>query len=285
MRKFKRLTMTLALLLTAAGGAWADETPLLTIESTDYKTFTSGSMTFDDKVTVSFSSSVLNDGDEYGWYTNSQSLLTVAGTNGYTITSCKFYTDGGIAETGYPVQGESPSVYLNDYNVYTDDSKSVYIGYTGITKIEVYTAAASAATAVDIDWNAAAKTGTFTQPAGNVELQVEYEPTKVTLAANDKTMGTVEVGGESKVEWTADTWKDWTYSTKEYTVDDITMTSTESAYINEYTYEDKYLHSLNFYVSQEDNISTFSSTLAGRIIILPLPSAPQATPSAASNSR
>ena len=37
-------------------------------------------------------------------------------------------------------------------------------------------------------------------PAGNVELQVEYEPTKVTLAANDKTMGTVEVSGESRLD-------------------------------------------------------------------------------------
>ena len=48
---------------------------------------------------------------------------------------------------------------------------------------------------------------TFTMPDGNIELQVEYEPTKVTMAVNDNAMGTVEVSGESKVEWTADTWK------------------------------------------------------------------------------
>ena len=100
-------------------------------------------------------------------------------------------------------------------------------------------------------------------PAGNVELQVEYEPTKVTLAANDKTMGTVEVSGESKVEWTADTWQGWTSNTKEYTVDDITMTSTQSAYIQEYTEAGDYLHSLFFYVSQEDNNSTVTFSTTG----------------------
>ena len=42
----KKILMTLALLLTAVGGAWADETPLLTIESKDYTDFTSGSKTF-----------------------------------------------------------------------------------------------------------------------------------------------------------------------------------------------------------------------------------------------
>ena len=100
-------------------------------------------------------------------------------------------------------------------------------------------------------------------PASNIELQVEYEPTKVTMAANDKTMGTVEVGGESKVEWTADTWKGWTANTKEYTVDDITMTSTNSAYINEYTYEGVYLHSLSFYVNQTDDNSTVTFSTTG----------------------
>ena len=141
MRKNK-LLLLLALLMTAATGAWADETLLLTIESRDYKTFKSGSKTFDDKVTVTFSNTVKNDGDNWGWYANSsESLLTVAGINGYTITSCKFYVEiSGTAMTGYTVEGESPSVYLSNLNVYTDNSQSVKIGKNGITKIEVLTA-------------------------------------------------------------------------------------------------------------------------------------------------
>ena len=147
MEKKFRLLLLLALLMTAATGAWADETLLLTIESRDYKTFKSGSKTFDDKVTVTFSNSVQNDGDNWGWYANSSaSLLTVAGINGYTITSCKFYVEiNGDAMTGYTIKGESPSVYLNNLNVYTDNSQSVKIGKNGITKIEVYEAAAAPA--------------------------------------------------------------------------------------------------------------------------------------------
>ena len=156
--------MTLALLLTAVTGAWADETPLLTIESKDYQSFKSGSMTFDDKVTVTFSGEVFNDGDEEGWYAGSASLLTVAGTNGYTITSCKFYTGYGIAVTGYTVEGESPSVYLYAAEVYTDNSKSVSLGSNGVTKIEVYgTAPAAAEPAIKVTTNAAEEGATFTE--------------------------------------------------------------------------------------------------------------------------
>ena len=134
-----RFFSILALLLMAVSGAWADETPLVTINSTGYTTFTSGSKTFDDKVTVTFSNSVSNDGDDWGWYADdTSSLLTVAGINGYTITSCKFYTFDGTAKTGYTVAGESPSVYLSNDKVYTDANQSVDLGKFGISKIEVY---------------------------------------------------------------------------------------------------------------------------------------------------
>ena len=43
----------------------------------------------DDKVTVTFSNPVENDGDDDGWYSADGSLLTVAGINGYTITDIK----------------------------------------------------------------------------------------------------------------------------------------------------------------------------------------------------
>ena len=75
-------------------------------------------------------------------------------------------------------------------------------------------------------------------------------------------MGTVEVSSGSKVEWTPDTWKGWTANTKEYTVDDITITSTQTAYINESTEAGDYLHSLSFFVNKwKDNSTvTFSTT-------------------------
>ena len=121
--------MTLVALLAVTTGAWADETPLVTIESTDYEDFESGSMTFDDKVTITFSDEVENDGDSDGWYrSGAGSLLTVAGINGYTITSCKFYTKFGTASTGYTVEGESPSVYLSGGFVYTGYTVSLKDG-------------------------------------------------------------------------------------------------------------------------------------------------------------
>ena len=160
--------MTLALLITAVGGAWAQtETPLLTIESKDYTSFKSGSKTFDDKVTVTFSDEVKNDGDDWGWYgaKGTASLLTVAGINGYTITSCKFYVAYDGPTNGYTIEGESPSVYLSNKNVYTDASQSVYIGTKGITKIEVYgTAPASALEpTVEVTTNAASEQDLFTE--------------------------------------------------------------------------------------------------------------------------
>ena len=172
--------MTLALLITAVGGAWADETPLVTIESRDYTSFTDGSKTFDDKVTVTFSDEVRNSGDDWGWYARSSaSLLTVAGTNGYTITSCKFYTEvDGDAITGYTIAGESPSVYLSDKNVYTDANQSVFIGAKGVTKIEVYGTAPNADPAIKVTTNAAEEGATFTEATFQMpafDATAEYE--------------------------------------------------------------------------------------------------------------
>ena len=184
MIQIKKTILTLVALFAMTAGAWADETPLLTIESKDYASFRSGSMTFDDKVTVTFSNEVKNFGNIYGWYSaGPASLLTVAGINGYTITSCKFYTQNGTANTGYTVEGESPSVYLSAGTVFTDNSQSVEIGYQGIMKIEVYGGVASASTGPEVAWNKAEKTGTFTMPGGNVTLEPEYYPQAALTAA------------------------------------------------------------------------------------------------------
>ena len=118
----------------------------------------------------------------------------------------------------------------------------------------------------EVTWDPATKTGTFKMPASNIELQVEYEPTKVTMAANDKTIGTVEVGGESKVEWTADTWAGWNSGQNtEMTKSDggITMTYTNAA---DHTYDGRIReiensHALEFFINEhiDDCTVTFSS--------------------------
>ena len=184
MIQIKKTILTLVALLAVTTGAWADETLLLTIENKGNTSFYSGSKTFDDKVTVTFSNEVSNYGDAAGWYGGgTASLLTVAGINGYTITSCKFYTDRGTASTGYTVQGESPSVYLFTREVFTDANQSVYLGDPGITKIEVYGTAPSASSGPEVAWDEDKKTGTFKMPGGNVTLEPEYYPQAALTAA------------------------------------------------------------------------------------------------------
>lgn len=175
MKQLKKTFLTLVALLALTTGAWAGEEPQLLTTINASINFMSGSKTFDDKVTVTFSNFVYYDGEE-GWYAD-ESLLTVAGTNGYTITSCKFYTANGEAETGYTIEGESPSVYLSAGEVYTDANQSVEIGYQGITKIEVYgTAPSAASSGPEVAWTAESKTGTFNMPGGNVTLEPDYYP-------------------------------------------------------------------------------------------------------------
>ena len=98
--------------------------------------------------------------------------------------------------------------------------------------------------------------------ANALTVTIAAEPTKVTMAVNDKTMGTAEVCGQSKVEWTADTWKGWTSDIKEHTVDDITITGTQKTSIYELTSEDKYKNSLLFFVVKvwDNSTVTFSTT-------------------------
>lgn len=173
-RQLKKTLLTLVALLAVTTGAWADETPLLTIVSTANTDFTSGSKTFDDKVTITFSNEVENDGDDDGWYNTgwSNMILSVTPAAGYTITKVKFYCGSGSAfdETS-PFEA---TLYAN--KMYVNGSS---IGSAGVNKIEVYGTAPGVATATPVDdfaWDEASKTGTFTMPGGNVTLEPEYYP-------------------------------------------------------------------------------------------------------------
>lgn len=135
-----KLLSIFALLLTAATGAWAQTPTLLTtIESTgENASFKSGSKTFDNIATVTLSGDVDNDNDNWGWYTFEGATLTVTAVEGYTITSCKFYTMSGSAE-----DSEAPfqATMMYDYELRHDWDAKVNgnsIGRIGVTKIEVY---------------------------------------------------------------------------------------------------------------------------------------------------
>ena len=268
MRKFKKLTMTLALLIMAVGGAWAGGT--VYNSSVDVHTLQPDDILIEGAaitgITSSYGPKIVGyymqseDDEHYSKYNSTRALtgsdaqvtllaggvieyLRTSSSSRYTYTPCDAEYNPLNAWIVTQIEDLGSGSYRVQITAYQYEPE--------ITEWELKP-----------DMETGKNWILAEMPASDVELQVEYEPTKVTMAASDKTKGTVEVGGESKVEWTADTWAGWTSSTKEYTVDDITITSTQSAYINEYTYEGVYLHSLSIYVSEknDDASVTFSTT-------------------------
>ena len=251
--------MTLALLIMAVGGAWAQEqsetfaTTASTVEGTHFiisnngQTADSNGMSAKEGITVT---SKNGENITKVVITCVKYAIMVNDNNTFISSGTKTMTYNGQESTTVTATGVNATTFTFTCNHIAGLQFNQFVVYFGPEVIELKPDETGK------NWILA------DMPANNIELQVEYEPTKVTMAASDKTKGTVEVGGESKVEWTADTWQGWKTRPKEYTVDDITMTSSESAYINEYTYEGVYLHSLSFFVNEnEDNSTvTFSTT-------------------------
>ena len=129
-----KILITLALLLTAVTGAWAQtETLLTTINASS--DFTSGSKTFDNVATVTFEEKV-SCSDYAVWYTNGSPIsVTVAPVDGVTITSVKFFIgDNSPEDTQAPFTatlhielGMATQTQVND---------TYYDG--GLKKIEVW---------------------------------------------------------------------------------------------------------------------------------------------------
>ena len=260
MRKFKRLTLTLALLLTAVGGAWAQDTYNVTFKANG-NTKTVENVTLPKTFQCSYNNA---DGDLdlilkelYGW------------TGDSSETICANWSTPKSSDANKVVAGKNG----NDHYITIDNVFEGTVTITGdyIVDLELTQYSLEISIAEPTEWSLTpdetGKTWTLDKmPASNIELQVEYEPTKVTMAANDKTKGTVEVGGESKVEWTADTWAGWNSGQNtEMTKSDggITMTYTNAA---DHTYDGRIReiensHALEFFINEhiDDCTVTFSS--------------------------
>ena len=174
--------MTLALLLTAVGGAWAQTETLLTTitatakEQASYSTANVATVSF--SYTADGSSAYLANWGwwGYGW------IATVTAAEGYTITKCIFYDDADRTAT----DSEAPFVVET-----TDGDKTPRINGTpidggnmwskGIKMIEVYgyvTPASSAEPAIDVTTNAAEEGATFTEASflmPTYDVDVNYE--------------------------------------------------------------------------------------------------------------
>ena len=159
--------MTLALLLTAVGGAWAQtETLLTTITATgtEQASYSTANM-----ATVSFSTTAQGSSQylaNWGWWGYGW-IATVTAAEGYTITKCIFYDDANRTAT----DSEAPFVVET-----TEEDKTPRINGTpidggnmwskGIKTIEVYgyvTPAASSEPTIEVTTNAAEEGATFTE--------------------------------------------------------------------------------------------------------------------------
>ena len=253
-----KLTMTLALLITAVTGAWAQGTYTITFAANS-NTKTVENVTLPKTYQCS--------------YNNADGELDLILKELYGWTGDKTFCDGettpNSSDENKVVAGNNNGDHYITINNVFEGTVTITGNYCPQTVVTPYTLEISIAATAPAEWPLTSQDGTVwtlaKMPANDVELQVEYEPTKVTMAVNDKTMGTAEVAGESKVEWTADTWKGWTTDKKELTVDDITITSSDGSIYN-YTYdysEGKYKNSLSFLVSKWDNSSTVTFSTTG----------------------
>ena len=163
--------MTLALLITAATGAWAEETLLTTINASS--DFQSGSKTFDGVATVTITGDIeYNAG--YGWcakYSSPGGSVSVEPAEGTTISSCKFYFNNNdtytISTAPFVLY---PTTYLSAFQIYTGPNSTgeMLNGSYGIKKIEVYCAAATSEPDVEVTINEAKTEASFQMPQYDV---------------------------------------------------------------------------------------------------------------------
>lgn len=161
--------MTLALLITAATGAWAtDETLLTTITPTGDGTY---SETTAGAVTVTPAGSFFYSNSSYGWRWDDYGSLTVTANEGYTIARCVFIQ-----------QGKNQSVTISEAPFALNFEAWVCLENTsmdGVTSIEVYGTAPAAPAGPTVTFSPVeGKTNEWTldggMPAGNVVVNVTY---------------------------------------------------------------------------------------------------------------
>ena len=177
-----KILITLALLITAVTGAWAQEEVLLTtVTATGHTAY---SQSPDGIVTVTLDN-IDSYHYTYGWL-NSGSV-TVEAAQGYTITRCVFKQNPSSTPNRVLVDDQAPftatMVEVNNgeyYNVYAATSHGDAIGddfMNGISTIEVYGTAEPPIKVTPVAEPAAnTKQWTFTMPGSDIVLTPLYAP-------------------------------------------------------------------------------------------------------------
>ena len=156
--------MTLALLITAVTGAWADETPIVTI------TATGSGPAYSVEGIVTLETGGASYTDVNGWNSGSPINLTVTAADGVTITKVKFFGNKGSSweDTESPFQ-----VLLQNY--YVKNTFGINIGPDdGVKSIEVYGTIAPAEPGIDVTPGETVNQWTFTMPGSDVVLTPIY---------------------------------------------------------------------------------------------------------------
>ena len=168
MRKFKRLTLTLALLLTAVGGAWAQDTYNVTFKANN-KTTTVENVTLPKTFQCSYNNA---DGDLdlilkelYGW------------TGDSSETICANWSTPKSSDANKVVAGKNG----NDHYITINNVFEGTVTITGdyIVDLELTQYSLEISIAEPTEWSLTpdetGKTWTLDKmPASNIELQVEY---------------------------------------------------------------------------------------------------------------
>ena len=179
MRKLNRLTMTLALLIAAVSGAWAADATLLTVTELNAVPL--------------------------GWQNNTTTAVTANDLTGFKnvekaavdnwAATDRPATDKCVLIYGFTNDGKAQYVVWDGSATYKEEMlyQSVVFGWIASDGYRVFYntgdyAIAPAKTEGKNEW-------TFTMPANNVELQVEYYPAMLTLTTNNEEWGTVKVVG------------------------------------------------------------------------------------------
>ncbi|UPS44117.1 hypothetical protein M1D30_11150 [Prevotella sp. E15-22] len=203
MQNIKKYFMTLALLLTAVTGAWAEE-KMVTI---NYSTMSSGAVT---ATGFNILENFLYISKNPATITTSEGVITKLVIKKYDGSFGDAFTEANVGVTPGTITYGSDEITVTDIN-----AESVTLSRKGTdnwstSSVDVYYGA-PAAFPFPITWDATNKTTGFNQPAGNVTMNVEYYPvaelTKAPAAKSDikaatadaiVTAGTVAMIGQTE---------------------------------------------------------------------------------------
>ena len=170
-----KILMTLALLLTAVTGAWAQDTYTITFSANGKnKTYTDVALPAEYKCEYGspgeFDKIIQELYEQDGGHAIENATPTVTGTTAI-ISGLEGPNNYAMITIIAPFTGKA--TVSGTYAGWSNKSGNSNINYS----IEVYFGTPSSDDAIDFKWDAATKTGTFTMPAFDVEIAPIYAPT------------------------------------------------------------------------------------------------------------